>query len=90
MTSPATPPPPPTPELTFLYTLHCKVQNALYTAEVPWGTRAVLPITGGNFSGPRLKGEVLDLGADWVGQAFISHLKPRRSIQRRDRGTALA
>lgn len=58
---------PPPPELTHLYTLHVRVGPALYQAPVPYGTRIVLPISGGNFSGPRgLKGDVLDLGADWV------------------------
>ena len=57
---------PPAPELTHLYTLHATIHSALYTAAVPSGTRIVYPIKGGTFSGPRLKGEVLDLGADWV------------------------
>jgi hypothetical protein len=30
------------------------------------GNRMVAPITGGTFSGPRLKGSVLPGGADWV------------------------
>ena len=29
------------------------------------GTRRIVPITGGRFDGPRLKGEILDNGADW-------------------------
>jgi hypothetical protein len=29
------------------------------------GVRRVIPITGGRFDGPRLKGEILDNGADW-------------------------
>ena len=29
------------------------------------GTRRIVPITGGRFEGPWLKGEVLDNGADW-------------------------
>lgn len=30
------------------------------------GSRRVIPITGGSFEGPELKGKVLDVGADWI------------------------
>lgn len=62
----STPPPSSPPQLTHLYTLHATVHNALYTAHVPGGVRKVYPIKGGHFAGPRLSGEVLDLGADWA------------------------
>jgi len=29
------------------------------------GKRRIIPITGGHFEGPRLKGTILDNGADW-------------------------
>lgn len=29
------------------------------------GVRRIVPITGGHFDGPMLKGEILNLGADW-------------------------
>lgn len=29
------------------------------------GKRRIIPITGGHFAGPRLKGKILDSGADW-------------------------
>ena len=31
----------------------------------PLGRRRIIPITGGRFHGPLLKGEILDNGADW-------------------------
>ena len=31
----------------------------------PLGRRRIIPITGGQFSGPLLNGEILDNGADW-------------------------
>ena len=34
--------------------------------ETPLGVRRILYMTGGSFSGPRLKGEVLPGGGDWV------------------------
>jgi hypothetical protein len=33
---------------------------------VPHGTRAIAPITGGTFEGPRLRGKVLPGGGDWT------------------------
>ena len=31
----------------------------------PYGDRRVIPITGGSFAGPRLRGEIVSGGADW-------------------------
>ena len=33
---------------------------------VPHGTRTVVPVTGGGFEGPRLRGLVLPGGGDWL------------------------
>jgi len=33
---------------------------------VPHGTRSVVPVTGGDFEGPRLRGKILPGGADWL------------------------
>jgi Protein of unknown function (DUF3237) len=33
---------------------------------VPHGIRSIIPVTGGNFEGPRLRGEVLSGGGDWL------------------------
>lgn len=30
------------------------------------GTRLIVPITGGTFNGPGIKGTILDVGADWI------------------------
>ncbi|KAK4139701.1 uncharacterized protein C8A04DRAFT_40492 [Dichotomopilus funicola] len=56
---------PATPGLTYLYSLNCTLGAALSVGAGPHGTRTVIPITGGTFSGPKLSGKVLDLGADW-------------------------
>ncbi|KAF9693716.1 hypothetical protein EKO04_008104 [Ascochyta lentis] len=37
----------------------------IFTTQTSKGLRTAIPIVGGNFSGPRLTGEILDLGADW-------------------------
>src|SRR5439155_22919049 len=33
---------------------------------VPHGIRSIIPVTGGHFEGPRLRGEVLSGGGDWL------------------------
>ncbi|KAK4446115.1 hypothetical protein QBC34DRAFT_271774, partial [Podospora aff. communis PSN243] len=56
---------PKVPGLTFLYSLNCTLGESLAVGNVPDGNRVVIPITGGTFSGPRISGKVLNLGADW-------------------------
>ena len=36
----------------------------LYT--VPHGIRSIVPVTGGDFDGPRLRGQILPGGGDWL------------------------
>jgi len=33
---------------------------------VPYGVRSFVPVTGGDFEGPRLRGKVLPGGGDWL------------------------
>lgn len=33
---------------------------------VPTGTRSIVPVSGGEFEGPRLRGKVLPGGSDWL------------------------
>ena len=33
---------------------------------MPHGIRRIVPVTGGDFEGPRLRGEVLPGGGDWL------------------------
>ncbi|KAE8150640.1 hypothetical protein BDV25DRAFT_139638 [Aspergillus avenaceus] len=56
---------PPAPELTYLYTAYVKCKGSLMESDGPHGIRRAIPIVGGNFTGPRLSGEILDVGADW-------------------------
>ncbi len=42
-----------------------KIGNTINVGESKRGTRRVIPITGGTFSGPKIKGEVLPGGEDW-------------------------
>ena len=42
-----------------------KIENAYTVGETPHGRRVVIPITGGTFEGPGIKGTVLSGGADY-------------------------
>ncbi len=56
---------PPAPDLEFLYRLVADVSAPIEIGAVNNGFLKVIPVTGGRFEGPRIKGEVLNLGADW-------------------------
>ena len=47
---------PAAPSLTYLYSLNCTLGASLQVGGGPHGSRVVIPITGGTFSGPKLKG----------------------------------
>ncbi|KAK4111737.1 hypothetical protein N656DRAFT_711383 [Canariomyces notabilis] len=61
----ASPQIPAAPGLTYLYSLNCTLGPSIQVGGGPHGTRVVIPIIGGTFSGPQLSGKVLNLGADW-------------------------
>jgi len=50
----------------LLMTLHVVVGPPQRIGAVARGTRAIVPITGGSFEGPRLRGKVLPGGSDWT------------------------
>jgi hypothetical protein len=53
------------PVLTFAFELCATVGPAQEIGEVRGGRRRIVPITGGTFEGPQLRGTVLPGGADW-------------------------
>lgn len=53
------------PQLEFVCELHVTIAPALVVGETPHGTRRIIPITGGTFSGPNMKGTIINGGADW-------------------------
>ena len=53
------------PALEFIFSAHVTVDPALDLGDVGKGGRRIVPIAGGNFSGPQLRGQVLPGGADW-------------------------
>ena len=55
----------PEPELEFALELKVKLGQAYGVGETANGNRFIIPITGGTFEGPNIKGEVLPGGADY-------------------------
>ena len=56
---------PTAPGLEYLYTVFADCEPRIFTSQTAKGLRTAIPIVGGNFTGPRLNGKILDLGADW-------------------------
>lgn len=49
----------------LLFEAHLDIGDQQVVGEAPEGRRAIVPITGKTFSGPKLKGEIIS-GADWM------------------------
>ncbi len=56
----------PDPQLRLVYRLEAAVGQALDLEDTPRGHRRIVPLTGGTFTGPDLKGKLLPgASADW-------------------------
>lgn len=55
----------PTPGVEFAFEAIVEIGPAQKVGTTPYGERNRIPITGGTFEGPRIKGVVLPGGADW-------------------------
>jgi len=54
------------PGLEFCFRISVDVTGGIHeVGQLPKGTRKVVPITGGTFDGPKLKGTVVPGGYDW-------------------------
>jgi hypothetical protein len=53
------------PELELVCEVHATLDPVIDLGVTPEGQRRVVPITGGRFEGPALRGTVLPGGADW-------------------------
>lgn len=49
-----------------LMTVRITAAQSQKLGTVPHGTRTIVPVTGGDFEGPRLRGKVLPGGGDWL------------------------
>ena len=56
---------PPTPVLTFAFEVRATVGTPMEVGQVAQGRRRIVPITGGTFEGPTIRGKVMNGGADW-------------------------
>ena len=56
---------PPEPGLELLYRSVVTLSPAVEAGETPRGTRRFIPITGGTFEGPEMRGEIMPMGWDW-------------------------
>src|SRR5258708_40124044 len=56
----------PPPRTEFLMQLRAELEEPQAVGETPLGGRSILYVKRGSFVGPRLKGEVLPGGGDWV------------------------
>ncbi len=55
----------PAPSLEFVCELKVTTDKAIVVGETAHGKRQLIPITGGTFEGPKMKGTVISGGADW-------------------------
>jgi hypothetical protein len=78
------------PKLTHAFTLRVQVGAPVELGEVPGGRRRIIPILGGTFEGPDIRGRVLAGGADWqiVRQDGLAVLDTRYTLQS-DRGSLI-
>jgi hypothetical protein len=53
------------PALQFVYECDATLAATIPFGETAEGTRRIIPITGGTVKGPRIRGQVLSIGADW-------------------------
>lgn len=76
---------PPLPELEFAFITHVDVAPVIDFGLTPRGHRRVVPILGGTFEGPGLKGTVLP-GADWqiIRPDGVLELEAKYALQTED------
>jgi Bacterial lipocalin len=53
------------PGLEFAFEEHVTLAPAIPAGKTPYGERLIIPITGGTFEGPGIKGEIIPGGWDW-------------------------
>lgn len=56
---------PPEPGLEFVFEETVKLEPAIEVGETARGKRRIIPIAGGRFEGPNIRGEVMPGGWDW-------------------------
>lgn len=74
------------PRLAFIFAAHVTVDKPQELGDVAKGGRRIVPITGGVFAGPALRGIVLAGGADWqiIRGDGVAELEARYTLQTDD------
>ena len=74
------------PTLEFVFAAQVTVDRRSILGDVGKGGRRIVPITGGEFSGPRLRGKVVPGGADWqiVRHDGVAELEARYTLETDD------
>jgi hypothetical protein len=74
------------PQLEFVCELKVFVTAPMIVGETARGIRRVIPISGGTFEGPKMKGEVINGGADWqiVRKDGVAELEAHYTIKTDD------
>jgi Protein of unknown function (DUF3237) len=76
----------PAPRLEFVFAAHVTVGEPLDLGDVGKGRRRIVPITGGDFFGPDIRGTVLGGGADWqiIRADGVAELEARYTLRTED------
>ncbi|MDR3421583.1 MAG: DUF3237 domain-containing protein [Xanthobacteraceae bacterium] len=74
------------PDLEFIFAAHVLVDQPLDLGDIGKGARRIVPIVGGEFSGPQMRGKVLPGGADWqiLRHDGVSELEARYTLRTDD------
>jgi Protein of unknown function (DUF3237) len=74
------------PQLEFIFAAHVTVDQPLDLGNVGKGGRRIVPIAGGDFSGPHMRGKVLPGGADWqvIRTDGVAELEARYTLRTDD------
>jgi hypothetical protein len=74
------------PQLEFIFAAHVAVDQPLDLGDVGKGGRRIVPIAGGEFSGPNIRGTVLPGGADWqvIRTDGVAELEARYTLRTDD------
>lgn len=76
----------PEPKLQHVCDLHVQLGQVKEMGHGRGGQRRIIPIIGGEVTGPRLSGKILDVGADWqtVFQTTLAELDTRYAMETED------
>jgi hypothetical protein len=75
-----------TPQLELIFAASVSVGPPLDCGDIGKGARRIVPIIGGEFAGPNIRGKVLPGGADWqiLRGDGVSELEARYTVQTDD------